>query len=204
MVGKVVLLTGVPGVGKTTLVQFAHERVEPLHVITFGEMIFEVRKREEPELTYQHIRAAPTKHAAADIIARATDLLIERTRELRRVSNVVIDSHAVARDDYGFRITPDSHAVLQHLALDAVIVLHAEPETVLSRIHAAADGRRAVTSRQLAVHEALQDAVAVAYAVASGCPAYVLEVDSEMDQTFVSLLRVLEAVGMELSMSNQR
>jgi adenylate kinase len=201
MPGKVVLLTGVPAVGKTTLARYALERVTRLHVITFGEMIFEARRREEPGITYQEMRAFPTKQAAGRTIETATELLIERAGELRQTSNVLIDSHAVAKDEYGFRITPDSEAVLKRLMLDAVIVLHAQPDTVLARMQSAPAGRRAVTPRQLATHEALQDAVAVAYAVASGCPVYVLEVCSELDESFRSLLRVFAAIGMELSMS---
>ena len=199
MPGKVVLLTGVPAVGKTTLARYARERIAHLHVVTFGEMIFEARQREEPTITYQEMRASPTKQAAGDSIAEATELLIERAGELRRTSNVLIDSHAVAKDDYGFRITPDSEAVLKRLMLDAVIVLHARPDTVLARMQSSPAGRRIVTPRQLATHEALQDAVAVAYAVASGCPVYVLEASSELDESLASLLRVFTAIGMELT-----
>src|SRR5579884_2111149 len=152
MMRKVLLLTGVPAVGKTTLAKKVEEAISPIHTISFGEMILEVRRHDAPGSTYEELRRNPTREANIDLIGRATAFLIERISQLRSSTNVLIDSHAVAKDEYGFRITPDSQSTLQQFNWDAIVILHAKHEDVAARINLRATGRRQVTPDEVATH----------------------------------------------------
>lgn len=197
--GKVLLLTGVPAVGKTTLARKAERTISPVHTITFGEVILEVKKRTLPNATYEELRRTPTKEASIDLIERATALLLERVSQLRNSMNILIDSHAVAKDEYGFRVTPDSHDVLQKLSLDAILVLHAKHEDVAARINRQAVGRRQVTPHEVATHEALQDSVSIAYAVSTGCPVFIIMASESPEEVLGKLLRIFDLIGMDYS-----
>lgn len=199
MVGKVLLLTGVPAAGKTTLANEVKETIQPMHVITFGEFILEVKKRGLPNVNYADLRSNPTREAGINLIEEATVLLLKHVSELRDKSNILIDSHAVAKDEYGFRITPDSHSFLQKIKLDAILILHANHQAVVSRINAKSDGRRLVTVEEVATHEVLQDSVSIAYAVATGCPVFIINADTPPKELLEKLLKIFDAIEMTYS-----
>lgn len=197
--GKVLLLTGVPAVGKTTLARKVASAISPVRCITFGEMIFEIKQRTRPNSTYEEMRRSPTKEADVSLIEIATTALIERISQLRSSVNIIIDSHAVVKDDYGFRVTPDSYTTLQKLSLDAILVLHAKHEDIANRINQNSQGRRLATLDEIATHEALQDSVSVAYSVSTGCPVFIIMASQSLETTFEKLLRIFDLIGMVYS-----
>jgi adenylate kinase len=199
MQGKVLLLTGVPAVGKTTLAKYLQGLIRPLHVIMFGEVLLEVKRVVSLNATYEGLRINPTKEASIELIDKATSVLLERINQLRGTTNIIIDSHAVAKYEGGFRISPDSHCILQKMRLDAVLVLHAKPDIIISRISERAEGRRQVTSDEVAVHQALQDAVSIAYAVTTGCPVFIINVDGTLADIGEKALNVFDSIGMSYS-----
>lgn len=197
MEGKVILLTGVPAVGKTTLARAIDAIITPLHIISFGEMILEVKLRYASTTTYKELRTNPTQVASSKLIQEASDLLLQQVTKLRTKSNIIIDSHAVAKDNYGFRVTPDSALFLQEIQLNAILVLHTNYKQVATRINANAEGRRVTTPAEVATHEALQDMVAVSYAVASGCPVFVVDANYPPSLLVEKVLVIFDAIDME-------
>lgn len=161
MTGKVILLTGVPASGKSTVARMLTELGGHVEVVEFGEIVFGLAQHKNRSLSYEQLRSSPGLFADAELIRQAARLLLLRVRKAEQSRSIVIVSHAVAREEYGFRITPDSHDYLKSLRLDAIIVLHAEHSAVVERINQKPEGRRRVDIQEVVTHEALQDAVAI-------------------------------------------
>lgn len=190
---SVFLITGVPAVGKTTLANKLAERISPLEVITFRELILTIKAADRP-ITHSELRRHPTREATMSTIEKAVELLISRVNELRARTNVLIDSHAVAKDEYGFRVSPDNISVLNRIGLRAIFVLHGDHNTIIRRLKSDASGRRLVTRAEISVHERLQDSVAISYAVASGCPVFFVNT-TELDVGIDNILKILDSLG---------
>lgn len=193
---KTFLLTGVPAVGKTTLAKNLKKMITPIDVITFGEVIQEVKQQRKQSVSYSEIRSNPTREATTYLIEEATKKLVKNVRLLKEKSHVLIDSHAVARDSYGYRATPDNYSFLQSIGYDGIFVLHGDHKEVAARVSEEADGRLTVSTEDVASHQALQDSVAIAYAIVAGCPVYFIETKGESKLSLVKkVLEVFDHIG---------
>jgi adenylate kinase len=119
---------------------------------------------------------------APEDVKNLDERLITEVSELRHRSDVLIDSHAVTRESFGFRAIPFSLRQLGRLSLDGVLALRCDPETAVSRIAVNSEGRRGVTAELAREHQLLQQAVGMSYGIACGCPVYVLDSEA-MDES---------------------
>ncbi len=200
---KVILLTGVPASGKSTLARALASAVSPVQTVSFGELILRLKTEAGATLDYPALRTKPSTEAPPALVEQARERLLAEVRQLRVQSNVIIDSHAVAKDEYGFRVTPDSSDYLRALQLDAIVILHPKPEDVVARIAEEPAGRREVDVDNVIRHSALQDAVSIAYAVSLGCPVFTLDAHGPLSDLVLRLLAILESIGMKYAKREQ-
>ena len=110
------------------------------------------------------------------------DALIAFVQVNRGRSDVLIDSHPVTKEEYGYRITPFSFARFADLAPDEIWVLYASPEETQRRIAEDSGGRPMVTVEEAGTHTALQSAVAATYGMAIGRPVYLFDTSADRDR----------------------
>jgi adenylate kinase len=204
MSGKVLLVTGLPASGKTTLVQLLEKKVHPIRHVNFGRLILEVRQHTDPTATHDQLRASPTTTASVDYIQQARELLLQVVRNERDATNIVIDSHAVSADDYGFRVTPDSHSFLQELRLDAILILQVDYQELYSRLNKDKSGRRQVSLSRLQSYQSLQDSVAIAYSVVTGCPVFAIDANDTPSAVLDKTLKVFDAIGLAYNITGSK
>ena len=60
--------------------------------------------------------------------------LIEQLATWRTEGNILIDSHPVTKETFGFRVTPFSLDQVRRIGFDAILVLVGEPNTLAQRI----------------------------------------------------------------------
>jgi adenylate kinase len=88
---------------------------------------------------------------------------------------MVIDSHTVTKEDYGFRVTAFTPEQLRQLDPDVIICLYVTPETTRERILADAAGQPLPSDFELGLHANLQASLATQYAFVLGKPCYLLD-----------------------------
>jgi hypothetical protein len=108
------LLTGSPGVGKTTVATALAARY-PMQVetVSFGTLIHQaVNDRHRGELSYAEFRRLAAQLVRQADIEAATDLVIALKSSLG-TEWLVVDSHAVAQTSYGWQAYPDKRGHLE-------------------------------------------------------------------------------------------
>ncbi|WP_341916992.1 ATP-binding protein [Polaromonas sp. YR568] len=188
---KVVYLTGAPATGKSTLGQALSRRISNLKVFSYSQELrshvtsvgpiteSDLRRESSRIVTPEHVAAVDTK--LAHLVARE-----------RKVSSIVIDSHAVTKEDYGFRITPFSSRTLEEIAPDAIVCLYAAPEVVTGRIALNAAGRPSISLDEASMHCQLQNAVAAQYSVILGKPCYLIDSGVDEDELLNKVITCLK------------
>ena len=81
---------------------------------------------------------------------------------------VIIDSHAVTKERYGYRVTPYSLKEFQRLGPTQIWVLYTAPNMAVQRIAKNAQGRPHITEEEARFHTHLQASVAITYGMHLG------------------------------------
>lgn len=192
---KVIFLTGPPASGKTTLAAELRKHVTPLEVFDFGRLLLESKQQDDPSLTYEKLRADSAFLIKPSDVVAADDYLLHTVKRLRTQTNILVDSHAVTREHFGFRITASNQQLLSTIGLDGVIVLRCLPRERIQRISSDPQGRLAISEEEANTHQALQDAVAVAYGVIAPCPVFILDAAGEPVALAMKAASILNLLG---------
>lgn len=189
----VIYLTGAPATGKSTLVQALVNSVKPLAAISYSARLKDyIARRDQREVDTQELRARSSGVVTPDDIEVIDGLLIEEVQHLRQHAHVVIDSHPVTKEAYGFRITAFSVAKLQAVRPTMICMLYAEPEVVVERIQIDPQGRQGVSHAEAAFHTELQSSVAAIYGVLLGVPVYLFDSSKPVEEIAEAIILRLE------------
>lgn len=189
----VIYLTGAPATGKSSLARALSSRVPNLAVFEYGERLREyLAERRGEELTQQMIRQESARIATATDIRQMDRLLLEFVATERRHGHVLIDTHAVTKEAFGFRITAFSLEEIIELAPTLICVLYTQPDVVVSRITISPGGRPRPTEWEASYHASLQAMVSVAYATRLGVPVYLFDSSRPSEELVADLLPYIE------------
>jgi adenylate kinase len=171
-VGKKVVITGVPGVGKTTVINKALEILEKEGItyrsINFGTYMFEVARdsgvasdRDEMRKLDQDAQKRLQKNAA------------ERIGQIDE--NIIVDTHCTIRTPKGY-LAGLPEWVLRALEPDTIVLVETDEDQILNR-------RLSDTTRirdmegyiGIKNHQQFNRSMAAAYAMLSGCTVKIIE-----------------------------
>ncbi|NNU64356.1 AAA family ATPase [Rhizobium sp. WYCCWR 11152] len=176
---KTIYLTGAPAAGKSTTAHLLKEKVPGLKVWEYGaELTRYVHDR--PQVTTQaDLRRLSATVITPEDVAAVDGELLEFVKANRATASIIIDSHPVTKEDYGFRITAFSTDQITALAPDEVWVLFTPPEIAIDRIRRNAAGRPLIDLEQARLHASLQASVAASYGIATGRPVYLFDTSGD-------------------------
>lgn len=176
--GKVVYLTGAPASGKSSLSRLAQAQLKDLALFCYSERLRDFingRLSADGKLSEEGIRQQSAKVVTRNDVLEVDELLIQFVQDERARNDVIIDSHAVTKESYGFRITGFTVDKLEKLSPDVIVCLYADPETTAARISADAAGRPSPSLYEFAMHTSMQAGLASQYGTLLGKPVYLLD-----------------------------
>ena len=179
----IIYLTGAPATGKSTLSRNLAKQYPELLVFAYSEQLREhlAGKSGGPSVSESEIRQKSSLLVTPQDIDDLDQKLVDLVRETRVSRPVLIDSHPVTKEAYGFRVTGFSTDRLLQLKPDVIVCLYASNEVIISRISAHSQGRPVVSELEASFHTQLQASVATQYGVILGKPVYL--VDSAISET---------------------
>ncbi|MCE4601246.1 MAG: adenylate kinase [Desulfurococcales archaeon] len=133
---RVVIVTGVPGVGKTTVIKhlqdLAAKESLKVEVVNFGSFMLDYAVKEGIIEDRDKIRTLPLRKQL-ELQEKAAKAIIEYAREkLGSDGFLIIDTHALVRTVAGYWPGLPRH-VIDQLKPDMIVIVEAEPEIVAAR-----------------------------------------------------------------------
>ena len=139
---KLVVVTGIPGTGKTTVCKevekIAEKRGKEVKTVNFGTVMVELAKKRGKELHRDDIR----KHSIdfqQKLQIEAAKKIMEKAKNVKGC--LIVDTHMVVRTQEGY-FAGLPHRVLQILNPEIFILIEATPGEILTRRFKDADRRR--------------------------------------------------------------
>lgn len=164
--GKRIVITGVPGVGKTTVVNGALERLSGEGIsyrsINFGTFMFEVASKEGIVEDRDEMRKL-----SGDVQKKLQKKAAQAIAKIR--GNIIIDTHCTVKTPKGF-LAGLPEWVLRELMPDMVILVETDEDQILGRRLSDPNRVRDMdTPREIALHQEFNRAMGASYAMVSGC-----------------------------------
>ena len=189
---RTIIVAGIPGVGKTTVLQeletVAHEKNVPLKIVNFGNVMNELFKRRGKTVHRDHMRRQDL-----ELQAKVQEQAAREIGKTGGKSALVVDTHMFVRTKDG--IWPGTpRRVLEQLHPGLIILIEADPEDIARRRNA--DRTRERDSKT--VDEARTDLewsryMASANAVLAGAPIQiVLNPDGHQRRAAEDLLALIQ------------
>ncbi len=190
----VVMITGIPGVGKSTITKLALRKTRAkFRLVNFGDLMFEeavrsglVKHRDEMRKLNPDVQKELQMKAARRIV------------EISQSEPVLIDTHATIRTPVGY-LLGFPREVIEVINPNFIVIIEATPSEILGRrLRDLKRDRDVETEEQIQRHQDLNRAAAVSYAMHSNALIKIIEnhEDKGLEEAVHELVEVLDlAVG---------
>ncbi|OYU55690.1 MAG: hypothetical protein CFE25_00075 [Chitinophagaceae bacterium BSSC1] len=187
---EVVLLTGTAAVGKSTL----SRKIGKTHnfkAFEYGDELFNQAAQKHPEITHSETRSHSEIYISDKDVRNTDEALQLFIKEFRNEYNVVIDSHAVSKESYGFRSEPFALGQLQRANFSRIVCLYCEPNVIVERTKNNPEGRPALTIKEAEFYQSLQSSVAITYSTILGVPLHFINSNTNPDDVLKKFLSIV-------------
>ncbi|MDD1687808.1 adenylate kinase [Methanoregula sp.] len=189
MEGKKVIITGVPGVGKTTVINETLKKLKEEGIeyqsLNFGTFMFEVAKADNIVRDRDQMRT----------LDRAVQKRLQQRagQAIAQISgNVLIDTHASVKTPKGY-LAGLPEWVLRAIMPDIIVLVETDDDQILMRrLSDETRSRDKEGSRSIAEHQQFNRSIAAAYAMMTGCTIKMItNADFLLDRSTADLADVL-------------
>ncbi len=155
----VIVVTGIPGVGKTTVMKEAAEGID-IQFVTFGTVMADIAI----EMNLVKDRDEMRKLT----LEQQKELQIKTAEKVAKMDNVIVDTHCTVKTPKGY-MPGLPEWVIKKLNPTAIVVVEADPEEIYNRRSKDITRNRDPDSKEkIAEHQQMNRAAAMAYATLSG------------------------------------
>lgn len=155
----VVVVTGIPGVGKTTVMKKAAEGID-IQFVTFGSVMIDIAK----EMGLVKDRDEMRKLS----LDQQKNLQIKTAEKIGDMKNVIVDTHCTIKTPKGY-LPGLPEWVVTKLNPSSIVIVEADPEEIYNRRAKDATRNRDLDSKEkIAEHQQINRAAGMAYAALTG------------------------------------
>ena len=155
----VIVVTGIPGVGKTTVMKEAAEGID-IQFVTFGTVMADIAI----EMNLVKDRDEMRKLT----LEQQKELQIKTAEKIAKMDNVIVDTHCTVETPKGY-MPGLPEWVIKKLNPTAIVVIEADPEEIYNRRSKDITRNRDPDSKEkIEEHQQMNRAAAMAYATLSG------------------------------------
>jgi adenylate kinase len=130
----IVIITGIPGVGKTTVIDRAKNHYD-FNVVNFGDVMLEHARQEDLVKHRDELRLLPIK--------TQREIQVESAKKIKLMKNVCVDTHCMVSTPDGF-LPGLPIWVLENLKPSSIVIIEASAKEILQRREKDADRARDV------------------------------------------------------------
>lgn len=169
------IVTGIPGVGKTTVINTAVDMVKEKHgedvkVLNFGTEMFEVASKSGQVKSRDEMRKLPT-----GIQRESQRLAGEAIAEKGKTARVIVDTHTLIQTNNGFLIGLPEW-VVRAISPKTIVLVEAESEKIaMRRVDDPTRARDAQMVDDIEVHQQMCRAAAVTGGTLTGATVRIIK-----------------------------
>jgi adenylate kinase len=180
----VVVVTGIPGVGKTTVMKEAAEGID-IQFVTFGTVMEDIAI----EMNLVKDRDEMRKLT----LEQQKELQIKTAEKVAKMDNVIVDTQCTVKTPKGY-MPGLPEWVIKKLNPTAIVVVEADPEEIYNRRSKDITRNRDPDSKEkIAEHQQMNRAAAMTYATLSGATVkIVFNHDNAIDDAVKDVAPVLK------------
>ena len=180
----VIVVTGIPGVGKTTVMKKAAEGMD-IEFVTFGTVMSEIAIESGLVKDRDEMRKLT--------LEQQKDLQIKSAEKVASMGNVILDTHCTVKTPKGY-LPGLPEWVIKKLKPTAIVVVEADPKEIFDRrANDPTRNRDSDTVEQINEHQMMNRSAAMAYAALSGSTVkIVFNHDNEIEKAVEQAAPVLD------------
>ena len=186
----VVMITGIPGVGKSTITKLALKRTRAkFRLVNFGDLMFEEAVKAGLVNHRDEMRKLDPK-TQRELQLKAAQKIVEMARE----EPVLLDTHATIRTPVGY-LLGFPREVIEVINPNFIVIIEATPSEILGRrLRDLKRDRDVETEEQIERHQDLNRAAAISYAMHSNALIKIIEnhEDKGLEEAVNELVQVLD------------
>jgi adenylate kinase len=155
----IIVVTGIPGVGKTTVMQRAAEGMD-IKFVTFGTVMIDIAKESGLVKDRDEMRKLT--------LEQQKQLQIKSAEKIAKMGNVILDTHCTVKTQKGY-MPGLPEWVIKKINPTTIVLVEADPEEIFNRrANDTARNRDPDTKEQIDEHQMINRAAAMAYAALTG------------------------------------
>ncbi|WP_457619689.1 adenylate kinase [Methanopyrus sp.] len=170
--GHVIVATGVPGVGATTVIAEAVKDLPGYERVNYGDVMLEIAKEEGLVEHRDEIRKLPAEKQRE--IQRLAARRIAKMAEEK--DGIIVDTHCTIKTPAGY-LPGLPIWVLKELQPDVIILIEADPDEIMMRRMKDSEERQRDYDRahEIEEHQRMNRMAAMAYAALTGATVKIIE-----------------------------
>lgn len=188
MAGRTVLVTGVPGVGKSTICRSLSDNPIVGSVVSMGDLIRESAKSSGVS---GDVRINLSSTVTQSVISTAKQQYLAYLSALDEEHLVLLDSHTATIGSNSVRATLDPVNYVRRLNLIGIVVLTASSESIMDRRSADTGNPRHGSLSQVSQLEFVLATIAIQNAAWASVPVHLADVTGSLTDAVERFTRVL-------------
>jgi len=180
----VIVVTGIPGVGKTTVMKKAAEGMD-IKFVTFGTVMVDIAKETGLVQDRDDMRKLT--------LEQQKKLQIKTAEKIANMGNVILDTHCTVKTPKGY-MPGLPEWVIKKINPNAIVIVEADPAEIYNRrANDPTRNRDPDTKEQIHEHQQINRSAAMAYAALTGSTVkIVFNHDNKLEDAVKQAAPVLE------------